>query len=135
MADPRRQRRLWYIVGGALVAAFLLYGATSFRSYLTPYVSFDDAMHREGTVQVAGELVRGSPEYVEQERLLRFGIKDGQGHTMTVLYEGMRPANFEDATQVVAIGSFSDGAFHAERLLVKCPSKYQGVEQDVRKHA
>ena len=36
MTDHRRQRRLWYIVGGVVIAAFLAYGATSFRSYLTP---------------------------------------------------------------------------------------------------
>ncbi len=28
----------------------------------------------------------------------------------------------------MAVGSWRDGAFHAEQLLVKCPSKYQGLE-------
>jgi cytochrome c-type biogenesis protein CcmE len=135
MADPGQQRRLWYVVGGVLVVAFLAYGATSFRTYLTPYVSFDEAVRKSGTVQVAGSLVPGSPEYVEQSQLLRFGLSDGQGRTLTVLYKGARPANFEDATQVVAVGAYRDGAFHAEQLLVKCPSKYQGVEKDVRAHS
>jgi cytochrome c-type biogenesis protein CcmE len=134
MTDPHRARRLWYVVGSLLVVAFLAYGATSFRSYLTPYVSFDEAARKQGTVQVAGSLVPGSPAYVEQGQVLSFGIADGKGGTMTVLYKGARPANFEEATQVVAVGAFRDGAFHAEQLLVKCPSKYQGVEQDVQKH-
>jgi cytochrome c-type biogenesis protein CcmE len=135
MSDPRRQRRLWYIVGGVLVVAFLAYGATSFRSYLTPYVSFDEATRLSRTVQVAGSLVPGSPEYLEQEQLLRFGLADDGGRKLTVLYKGVRPANFEDATQVVAVGAYRDGVFHAEQLLVKCPSKYQGVEQDVTQHS
>ena len=134
MADPKRQRKLWYLFGGLLVAAFLAYGATSFRSYLTPYVSFEEAARSKGTVQVAGALVPGSPEYVEQDHLLRFGLVEDGGRTLTVVYSGARPANFDEATQVVAVGAYRDGAFHAEQLLVKCPSKYQGVEQDPNKH-
>ena len=49
---------------------------------------------------------------------------------MPVMYEGVKPGNFEEATEIVAIGSYRDGAFHAEQLLVKCPSKYQGVDED-----
>ena len=43
MTDSRRQRRIWYAVGGVLVVAFLAYGTTSFKSNLTPYVTFDEA--------------------------------------------------------------------------------------------
>jgi len=135
MTDHRSQRRLWYIVGGVLVAAFLAYGATSFRSYLTPYVTFDEAARSPRTVQVAGALVPGSPAYSEQEQVLRFGLADDDGRRLNVVYKGVRPANFDEATQVVAVGAFRDGAFHAEQLLVKCPSKYQGVEQDVTQHS
>jgi cytochrome c-type biogenesis protein CcmE len=134
MKDPRRQRRLWYAVGGVLIVAFLAYGATSFKSNLTPYVSFEEAMSRSAKVQVAGALVEDSTRYVEATEELSFGIEDEQGNTMPVLYEGVKPGNFEEATQIVAVGTFRDGAFHAEQLLVKCPSKYQGVEEDVTKH-
>ena len=30
---------------------------------------------------------------------------------------------------MVAIGRFQEGRLEAEKLLVKCPSKYQGVEE------
>lgn len=129
MTDPRRQRRLWYAIGGVLVVAFLAYGATSFKSNLTPYVSFDEAMRSGAKVQVAGGLVPGSTQYVEEGHHLRFGIVDGDGRKLTVLYEGTKPGNFEEATQVVAIGRYRGGAFHADQLLVKCPSKYQGIPE------
>jgi len=48
---------------------------------------------------------------------------------MRVAYKGLKPGNFHDATQVVAIGRFHRGTLEAEKLLVKCPSKYQGVEE------
>jgi cytochrome c-type biogenesis protein CcmE len=128
MSDPRRQRRLWYAIGGVLVVAFLAYGATSFKSNLTPYVTFEEAMRKASKVQVAGSLVPDSTSYVEASEKLEFGIMDDDGTRMTVLYAGIKPGNFEEATQIVAIGSYRDSVFHADRLLVKCPSKYQGIE-------
>ena len=63
MTDSRRQRRIWYAVGGVLVVAFLAYGTTSFKSNLTPYVSFEEASRSARKVQVAGGLVENSTKY------------------------------------------------------------------------
>ncbi|MFV2072084.1 MAG: cytochrome c maturation protein CcmE [Thermoanaerobaculales bacterium] len=131
MTDPRRQRRVWYAIGGVLVVAFLAYGMTSFKSNLTPYVSFEEAQNRPGKVQVAGGLVENSTKYMEETQKLRFSLVEDDGDTMTVLFDGTKPGNFEEATQIVAIGRYDDGIFHADQLLVKCPSKYQGVEDEV----
>ena len=45
-------------------------------------------------------------------------------------YEGLKPANFEEAISIVAIGRYDPdtGELAANKLLVKCPSKYQGAE-------
>ncbi|MCP4899565.1 MAG: cytochrome c maturation protein CcmE [bacterium] len=129
MSDPRRQRRLWYIIGGVLIVAFLGYGATSFKSNLTPYVSFEEAQRRSGKVQVAGGLVTGSSQYLEEDQVLSFAIEDEDGTLLDVVYAGVKPGNFEEATQIVAVGIYRDGTFEADQLLVKCPSKYQGLEE------
>jgi cytochrome c-type biogenesis protein CcmE len=134
MSDPKRQRRLWYTIGGVLIVAFLAYGATSFKSNLTPYVSFEEAQRSARKVQVAGGLVPDSTSYVEAEEMLQFGLVEEDGSTMTVHYRGVKPGNFEEATQIVAIGSYSNGAFQADQLLVKCPSKYQGLEEAPRSY-
>jgi len=134
MSDPKKQRRLWYMVGGVLIVAFLAYGATSFKSNLTPYVSFEEAQKSARKVQVAGGLVPDSTSYIEDTEMLQFGMVEENGDTMTVLYEGIKPGNFEEATQIVAIGIYSDGAFHANQLLVKRPSKYQGLEEAPRSY-
>ena len=104
MSDPRRQRRLWYVIGGVLIAGFVAFGATSFKKNITPYVGFEEAQRSASRVQVAG-------------------------HTMRVLYHGTKPGNFEEAKQIVAVGTYDGDAFQAEQLLVKCPSKYQGLEE------
>ena len=44
------------------------------------------------------------------------------------MYGGIRPGNFKDAISIVAIGRYREGRIEAEKLLVKCPSKYQGAE-------
>jgi len=134
MSDSKKQRRVWYTVGGVLVVAFLAYGATSFKSNLTPYVSFEEAQRSARKVQVAGGLVPDSTTYVEDKGMLQFGMVEEDGDTMTVLYEGVKPGNFEEATQIVAIGTYSEGVFHANQLLVKCPSKYQGLEEAPRSY-
>jgi cytochrome c-type biogenesis protein CcmE len=134
MTDSRRQRRIWYSVGGVLVVAFLAYGTTSFKSNLTPYVSFDEAAATARKVQVAGGLVEDSTKYVDEEQELQFAMVDDDGNTMRVHYKGVKPGNFEEAIQIVAIGSYESGVFEAEQLLVKCPSKYQGLEDDVKSY-
>ena len=134
MTDARRQRRIWYAVGGVLVVAFLAYGTTSFKSNLTPYVSFDEATESGRKVQVAGGLVENSTKYIDATEELRFDMVEENGSTMTVVYKGIKPGNFEEAIQIVAVGAYSDGQFHAEQLLVKCPSKYQGLEDDVKSY-
>jgi cytochrome c-type biogenesis protein CcmE len=121
-------------VGAVLVVAFLAYGTTSFKSNLTPYVSFEEASRSGKKVQVAGGLVENSTEYLDASEELRFDMVDENGNTMTIHYSGVKPGNFEEAVQIVAVGSFSEGVFRAEQLLVKCPSKYQGLEDDVKEY-
>ena len=129
------QHKLWYAIGGTLVVAFLAFGATSFKNNLTPYVSFDEAMKTASRVQVAGALVEDSSDYIDEDQELHFVIYDEAGVEMAVRYAGVKPANFEEATQIVAVGSWRGDVFDAEQLLVKCPSKYQGVDEDPTQHS
>ncbi|HET9795096.1 MAG TPA: cytochrome c maturation protein CcmE [Thermoanaerobaculia bacterium] len=117
-----------YIVAAVLAVGFLVLGVTAFRSTLTPYVTFDVAMKTAGSVQVMGSLEKGSEKYDSTSQELAFSIIDDHGRTLPVVYRGIKPANFRDALSIVAIGRYQSGALHADKLLVKCPSKYQGQE-------
>src|SRR5512135_3236361 len=117
-----------YIVAAVLAVGFLVLGVTAFRSTLTPYVAFDVAMKTAGSVQVMGSLEKGSEKYDSTSQELAFSIIDDHGRTLPVVYRGIKPANFRDALSIVAIGRYQSGALHADKLLVKCPSKYQGQE-------
>ena len=117
-----------YMVAAALAIAFVLLGVTSFTKTLTPYLSFGEARKARGVVQVMGGLDKTSDRYDTASQQLSFELVDDRGGRMPVSYGGIKPANFKDAISIVAIGRYRDGRIEAEKLLVKCPSKYQGAE-------
>ncbi len=123
------KRTLWTVAGVALIVGFIAFGAGAFKASLTPYVTFAQARAAQEAVQVAGKLVHGSSSYDETSGMLSFLLEDEKGDRMKVRFAGTKPGNFEEATQIVVIGRYTDGVLMAEKLLVKCPSKYQGVEE------
>ena len=120
--------RKGYWIAAVLAAAFVVLGVTAFQKTLTPYLSFGEARKARGTVQVMGSLDKQSDRYDTEKGELSFEIVDASGSKMPVIYRGIKPANFKDAISIVAIGRYSAGRIDAEKLLVKCPSKYQGAE-------
>jgi cytochrome c-type biogenesis protein CcmE len=119
-------RQSWkYALSLALVIGLVWFGVTSFNKSLTPYRSFADARKEGGYVQVNGGLANRNVITDAQNGTLTFALKDSKGEVMEVLYRGVKPANFEQATSIVALGSYANGHFEADKLLVKCPSKYQ----------
>jgi len=117
-----------YIIALAIIIGFVIYGAVSLKTSLTPYVSFAEAKSSPQTVQVMGELEKSATRYDTTAGLLYFTLKNKEGELLEISYKGVRPGNFDQATQIVAIGDYKDKIFQADQLLVKCPSKYQGEE-------
>ena len=126
-------KKIVYLIGVVLILVFAGFSFSAFQESLTPYVSFEKAMQGKQTVQVAGGLEQNSSSYDDDSQSLLFTLVNPEdaGDTIRVRYEGLKPANFEDAVSIVAIGEFNDGEqiFAANKLLVKCPSKYQGLEE------
>lgn len=116
----------WIAIGMAL--AFVGLGLTAFQKTLTPYLSFEEARKSKGVVQVMGALDKESDRYDTASQELSFDLLDASGGRIRVSYNGTKPGNFKDAVSIVAIGRYADGRIRAEKLLVKCPSKYQGAE-------
>lgn len=117
-----------YWLAAVLTLAFVGFGLTAFQKTLTPYLSFDEARKARGVVQVMGALDKNSDRYDTSNEQLSFELLDPAGKRMPVVYRGIKPGNFKDAISIVAIGRYKEGRIEAEKLLVKCPSKYQGAE-------
>ncbi len=127
-----KKKSAYYLVGVVLLLAFAGFSFSEFKSSLTPYVPYEMAVKAQRTVQVAGGLEPETFFYDEDSGSLYFTLVEPEtAETIRVRYDGVKPANFEDAVSIVAIGRYDREAeeFAAEKLLVKCPSKYQGLEE------
>ena len=112
----------------ALLLGFIAYAGFNLTENVTPYVGIAEATSSEKNVQVKGLTDKNfSPRQVGDEFI--FNLQDEEtGETMKVKFAGIKPDQFDDAYHVVAIGKYNaeDSAFHAKKLLIKCPSKYEG---------
>jgi len=114
-----------YIIGLVIIVAFIVFAGMNLKKSLTPYVSLSDAKRTGAVVQVKGQRVPGTEEFNMDDQVFHFEMTDEKGEKFKVVYDGVKPSNFEQATEVVAIGRYDNGIFQAEQLLVKCPSKYE----------
>ncbi len=109
----------------ALIAVFVGYAAWSFSSSVTPYVGIAQAKASTSNVQVKGLQDKSVPAQM-QDGNFTFGLVDEEtGETMKVRYHGTKPDQFDEAHHIVAIGQYKGDAFEANKLLIKCPSKYE----------
>ncbi len=115
-----------HMMGWLIVLAFVAFSFIAFQSSLTPYVSFAQAQKMTGTVQVRGVLAADKIAVLESGKTMQFLLRDEAGEEVPVVYQGAKPEGLEQASSIVAIGKYQSGRFVAEKLLIKCPSKYQG---------
>ncbi len=133
-----------YVIGGIIIVLFLIWGTSAFLKTTVQYVSINEARRATRTVQVMGKIDFDAVNYNTKDSRLEFAIYDANAKNketaerMKVVYYGVVPGNFDQATSVVLKGKSKGDIFVAEQMLVKCPSKYQGEGgeeyQDIRKH-
>ena len=133
-----------YIIGLVIIAVFVVWGAVVSMKTTIQYVSIEEAARATRTVQVMGKIDFDRVRYDASGSRLEFDIYDAEAQDknsaarLAVVYDGVVPGNFDQATSVVLKGMVGDdGLFLAEQMLVKCPSKYQGDDgeyQDPARH-
>lgn len=116
-----------YIIGGVIVTAFLAVMIILLSQSSIGYeADFHKVMEKGKEVKATGTWVKEKPwKYDTKTNVFDFHLKDDQGTTMRVVYNGPMPNNFEHATSVVVTGKYHENYFHARDILTKCPSKYQ----------
>jgi cytochrome c-type biogenesis protein CcmE len=104
------------------------------------YVSFSEAYQLASSgnsknIHVVGELKKDAQGHVTgieegaDKVSFSFLMVDENGREQKVDYREPMPADFMRSEKVVVIGNYSGDTFHASKILLKCPSKYQ--EQNV----
>jgi cytochrome c-type biogenesis protein CcmE len=129
------------IAGGATLIAFLLgwYGWSQLDSGASFAYYQDLHAFRASPAAQAGDHARvhgyvslGSIERDVEGRRVRFLVQNDPPHSgaaagepLSVVYTSLEtPDLFKDGAEVVVEGRLSDGAFHADKVMAKCPSKF-----------
>ncbi len=130
-----------HIIGLGVIAIAIMIIITSIGDAST-YENFSTAktMAMNGNkeaIHVVGGLKKDETGTVkgldisEDKTSFTFMMVDNDGQEQKVYYNEPVPADFVRAEQVVVIGSYkNENIFVADKILMKCPSKYQ--ETDVQ---
>lgn len=126
---------------GLIVIAICIGVIVSTSGDTSAYVTFKDAaeMAADGNknkVHVVGKVKKdGNGQltdfYYKPEmdpNYFAFKLIDQNNQEQEVVYLNPKPQDFERAEQIVVIGSTQDKIFKADKILMKCPSKYEEKE-------
>ncbi|HEX2899462.1 MAG TPA: cytochrome c maturation protein CcmE [Bacteroidia bacterium] len=117
------------LIGIAIVAmigivAFSTWGSSA---SVTQYASFAVAKQTGKDVHVVGKWVmEDRAKYDNSEDLFTFYMQDTTGETALVNFYDPMPANFKSAEKIAIQGKYDGNVFVADKILMKCPSKYGG---------
>jgi len=100
------------------------------------YMNFDQAYQRasagnKSSIHVVGELKKDASggimglEKSTDNLSFSFLLLDENGKEQKVYYNEPMPPDFTRSEKVVVIGSYRGDLFIANKILLKCPSKYQ----------
>lgn len=124
---------------GIIVIAVAISVIVSTAGDASNYVSFSEAkaisvsnearkIHVVGTLQkdARGEItgIETSPN----KMAFKFMMVDENNFAQEVIHAEPMPTDFTKSEQVVVVGSYNGEVFVADKILLKCPSKYQEDE-------
>jgi len=121
-----------FIIGIIIIIIFGAWGVSAFLNTTIKYVSYDEARQATRPVQIVGKIDFNDVKRDTENNRLVFSIYEPEAENpvkadrMKIIYEGVVPGNFDQAESVMIVGMPGAEGFIADKLYVKCPSKYQG---------
>lgn len=110
------------LIAVGIAAIISLYGNAS------QYVTFETASATPGKeFHVIGELINDSAmkyDPIKNPNHLEFYLEDSTHAVKKIVFNSPKPADLERSEKVVIIGKVVNDEFHASKILLKCPSKY-----------
>ncbi|SFA73285.1 cytochrome c maturation protein CcmE domain-containing protein [Algoriphagus aquimarinus] len=128
-----------HLLGLGIIAIAIVIIMTSIGD-ASSYESFSTAKEmkqsgEDNAIHVVGHLKKDASGEVtglnvrEDKVSFTFMLVDNEGVEQEVFYNEPVPADFTRSESVVVIGSYkNDEIFIADKILMKCPSKYQETE-------
>lgn len=121
--------KIGLLMGALVIVLCMAVAGVALSGSSRKAISFTEARDLREPCEIYGEVVKSETRYDLRNARLTFVLKEeATGERMPVVYTRVKPASFDDASHVKAIGVYDGHQFQAESLLVKCPSKYQGQD-------
>jgi len=139
--NGQRIRLIILAVVVALAVAYMVYAAFPGNAlyFLTVNEFLSKQEYQDGRLlRVSGKLVEGSFQRQDHSTTANFQLVDKQGGGpegayLAATHEGVLPdLFFNPHSEIILQGTYApEGVFKAETILVKCPSKYRSLEEEV----
>ena len=124
-----------FVAIGVFVLALGYLGFTAFQGASAYYLTVGELLAKGDSaynknLRVNGKLVPTSFDRDASGTLIHFSLTDGL-QTINATYNGLVPdLFFNEHSEILIEGTYdSGGLFDAQAIIVKCPSKYQPVEE------
>lgn len=91
------------------------------------YGDFAMAKEEGSEIHVVGKLNKDKElvyDPVKDANYFSFYLIDNKGQECKIVFNGTKPQDFERSEQIVITGKMQGDQFHADKILMKCPSKY-----------
>jgi cytochrome c-type biogenesis protein CcmE len=112
-----------------LLAIFVVVLGINFSQSASIYTGFGEAKASNRQVHIVGRWInRDQANYNPQRDLFQFYLEDTLNQVELVHYYDPKPTNFEQAEKVVVIGGYEQDRFVADKIVMKCPSKYEATD-------
>lgn len=124
-----RKKNLKFVIGGIILILAIIYLVYTGIQKTGLYCLTVSELKSGGSssygevVRVNGNVADGTIKWDGQS--LHFIITDGK-QDLQVMYRGVAPDTFKNGTEVVVRGVWEAGSiFQADKIMAKCPSKYE----------
>lgn len=112
---------------GILVIAIAIAAIIATYGNADAYADFAVAKASGKELHVVGNLILAEPlvyEPLTDPNYFSFYMTDNSGQACKVEFMGAKPQDFERSEQIVLTGKMQGDVFKANKILMKCPSKY-----------
>ncbi len=98
------------------------------------YSTFSEAKEKDTELYVVGVLNKEKALHydpVKDANHFSFYMYDKDSTECQVVFNGSKPQDIERSEQIVLTGKMEGNTFHASKILMKCPSKYNQDQMEV----
>ncbi|OQY48302.1 MAG: hypothetical protein B6242_02785 [Anaerolineaceae bacterium 4572_78] len=129
-------KQIKFIVGGVLIIvaiAYLIFA--SIQSTSTFFFTVDEFFEHQTEVigqpvRVSGPVDIASVDYNSKDLILKFDIVGESQERLPVIFNGPKPDQMSEGALAIIEGTFDGNILNAHKLMLQCPSKYEGEDAE-----